>query len=52
MSLAPGTPAHAVLCVVAPLAVGAIMYLLFDVWDAQRQKRQPGTGLPFVDYSI
>ena len=41
---------YAALCVVAPCAVGGVMFAAFEVWD--RRWRRAGENLPLIDYSI
>lgn len=41
---------NAIVSVVAPCAIGAIMYAAFELWD--RRRRRNGQQLPVIDYSI
>lgn len=39
-------------CVLAPCAIGTVMYLAFELWDRRRRRTRPDSGLPMIDYLI
>ena len=45
-------PWYALECILVPAAIGAVMYLAFDVWDRRRRRSKPDGGLPWIDYFI
>ena len=43
---------YALECVVAPCAIGVLMYAAFDAWDRWRRSRSEHYDGPSIDYHI
>jgi hypothetical protein len=39
-------------CIAIPAAVGASIYVLFNVWDRRRRRARDEDALPNIDYLI